>query len=286
MDYSQRRRSALIKGVLALASLWALTGFASYSPTPQEPAVNVASPVISQLPVEVGTTRELHEMFDRQGFAWPPRANIVPPVVARSLPADFSRLRNPELRKALFLRTLVPLVMLENHRIGQQRKRLEHMFTLPQQQWSSDDKVFANGLMLDYGVGGKLSDPAARKQLLARVDQIPAALVIGQAVLESGWGGAGRMLQRNSLFGIKRSGYDSLQASVHGYMLLLNANKPYASFRDIRSGMRSRGEELDPVKLAHGLGKYSTRGKKYVQDVIATIRRHELLQLSELELRV
>lgn len=286
MKTTQRPGRWLLAAVALLGTVMSPPTWASYRTQLDlaMPADSVAAMPLSMLHAD--STRQLTDLFDSQGFAWPPSANRVPPVVVRSLPADFSKLRNPALRKAIFLRTLVPLVLLENQRITQQRQALLRMFGTPESSWNYDQRSFINALALEYGVRGTLTDPQVQKEMLLRVDQIPAALVIGQAVLESGWGGAARMLERNSLFGVKRAGgYGNLQESVRAYMLMLNANKPYAKLRQLRASMRAGGETIDPLKLAHGLTKYSTRGRGYVRDVIATIRRHELTQLGELELR-
>lgn len=286
MHIMDRRGRWLLGAVAMLGMVVSTPVWASFSTqqrliSPTGIVISVPAPML-----RADTTSELTQWFDSQGFAWPPAAKMVPPVVVHSLPADFSKLRNPELRKAIFLRTLVPLVLMENQRIDQQRQELMRLFDLPASRWEGGQRAFISALAKEYGVRGAMSDPQQQKALLARVDQIPAALVIGQAVLESGWGGAARMLERNSLFGVKRAGgYGNLQESVQAYMLMLNANKPYAKLRQIRAGMRAGGEALDPLRLAHGLTKYSSRGQGYVRDVIATIRRHELTQLGELELR-
>lgn len=279
---------ALGSGLLGLVSVGFLTGFAPHSmptTTPDAEVVPVPEVAQAQSYFDVASTHELSKLFDSQGFAWPPRNKIVPPVVLQSLPADFARLRNPELRKALFLRTMVPLVLLENRRIEEQRTQIEALFAVPATSWSVEEKDFISEVAREYGVSGKLAESNIQQALLGRIDQIPVALVIGQAVLESGWGGASKMIQRNSLFGMKRQGYKNLQDSVSAYMLNLNTNGAYAKLRTIRINLRAKGESLDPVKLAQGLSKYSTRGQRYVRDVLSTIRKHELSQLSELQLR-
>lgn len=138
-------------------------------------------------------------------------------------------------------------------------------------------------------------------ELIKKVDIIPAELALNQAANESGWGGSRFSLKANNLFGMwcftKNCGivplhrpkgkiyevkkYDSVYDSISHYMLTINRNEAYSQLREIRYKMRKSEKEIDPIKLARGLTRYSERGNEYVDEIQSMIKTNRKI-ISEL----
>jgi Bax protein len=108
------------------------------------------------------------------------------------------------------------------------------------------------------------------------------SLALAQAAHESGWGTSRGALLKNNVFG-KAGGSDNPLAafpniveSVWRYFMDINTHPAYSEFRSIRMAMREQGRELDPIRLAAGLSKYSVLGKDYVMDIVGLIRMNRL----------
>ena len=193
---------------------------------------------------------------------------------------DLERLTNISSRKETFVKNLLPSILVHNEKIQAERdylltlKRIKDMgkkLTHKETQW-------LNQLALKYKL-----HRITIAELLKRVDVIPPSLALGQAVVETGWGGSLAAQRFNSPFGMMKNprnvfSYNSLQESVSHYIHTLNTHEAYASMRSIRLHLRTVGEHLCPLKLAEGLTKYSTLGKIYtsrVQNIIKSFRLQE-----------
>ena len=123
--------------------------------------------------------------------------------------------------------------------------------------------------------------------------RIPYEMIIGQAVLESGWGKSRFAVQANNLFGIrtwKESSphllpmgvekwpgwgvkvFASKCDSVKYYVDLLNNHSAYEKFRVTRELMFEDNKPLDSFKLIKTLDKFSTT-KDYDKRVIRMINK-------------
>jgi Bax protein len=130
--------------------------------------------------------------------------------------------------------------------------------------------------------------------LLLRVDTVPAALALAQAIDESGWGTAHLARESNGLFGehapagsgkgairvasanVAVAAFPSLLDGVLGYLTTINRNRAYAALRKLRAQHRRDGRHPDGYALAQGLRDYSARGEVYVRDLRRLIRAHKL----------
>jgi uncharacterized FlgJ-related protein len=123
--------------------------------------------------------------------------------------------------------------------------------------------------------------------------RIPYEMIIGQAVLESGWGKSRFAMQANNLFGIrtwKESSphllpmgvekwpgwgvkvFASKCDSVKYYVNLLNNHSAYEKFRVTRELMFENNKPLDSFVLIKTLDKFSTT-KDYDKRVIRMINK-------------
>ena len=112
-----------------------------------------------------------------------------------------------------------------------------------------------------------------------RFERVPMEMIVGQAVLESGWGTSRFALEGNNLFGIRT--YDKKVPhmliegakkwpgwgvrifptkckSVQFFVELLNNHSAYKEFRDERYKMLILGQQLDAKVLIKTLKAYST----------------------------
>lgn len=207
----------------------------------------------------------------------------VPPLFLPSLPGDLDSLDQIDTKKQVFLRLMLPLVLVVNEEIAEDRARLEAMH---QGKAARDDGWLAD-LAQRYQAPG--TDMAG---LLRRVDVVPPSLALAQAVEESGWGTSRFVREGNNLFGQvggdlvpegDQSGpamasFTSLHAAVRAYAQNLNSHPAYEPLRRIRAQIRARGGSPDGHSLAGALTAYSERGHAYVDSIRALIRHNNLLR--------
>ncbi len=282
---------------LAIILFWL---FSTQPSTPQQPVEGLP------LVIEVDTPKkvtELAALLVSHGLEWPLEKREIPALLIKTLPQDMPEIYSSEERKSIFLRTLLPIVLLENHHIEKQRVILEKMVT-QQSEFNGQQIAWLEERLKHYRLSNKADEPKQLEQLLQRLDQLPPSLMLAQGAIESGWGTSRFALQGNSLFGqwsySKNSGlvpearnqgakhvvrsFDSLQASVRAYMRNLNTHLAYKTLREIRSTMRTKQQPLDSIELADGLQSYSQRGEAYVEDVKLIIRSNKLTQYDNVEL--
>ncbi len=123
-------------------------------------------------------------------------------------------------------------------------------------------------------------------------------LLLAQAALESGWGNSRFAIKANNLFGIRTwtestphllpqgiekwpgwgvRAFASKCDSVKEYVRLLNEHNAYKEFREMRSLMLSKNQQLDSFKLIKTLDKFSTT-KDYDKRVIRMINKIRKLE--------
>ena len=133
---------------------------------------------------------------------------------------------------------------------------------------------------------------------LAKDQRVPYEMIIGQAVLESGWGNSRFAVQGNNLFGIRTwtestphllpqgiekwpgwgvRSFASKCDSVKEYVRLLNNHNAYKEFREMRAMMLSKNQQLDSFQLIKTLDKFSTT-QDYDKRVIRMIKKIRKLE--------
>ena len=220
-----------------------------------------------------------------------PRINVI------EIPADWADVTDIDKKKDGFFRTVLPLVLLSNRNIMDDRKRLVALHDTLSGSGSldDDDQAWLRELASRYGVDTDGKDDAALAEaLLPRVDTVPPSLAVAQAAVESGWGQSRFALDGNALFGQWTWGDDGIQAedstnrvasfdqlidSVEAYMLNLNSEHAYEALREKRAEQRAKGEQLDGLALAATLIHYSEEGSAYAEKIQGMIRDDELAPL-------
>lgn len=209
----------------------------------------------------------------------------VPRVFLASLPRDIHALPEAGSRKAVFIKTILPLVLRVNEEIVQDRERLLRLRSvlISGRQPSPVDGAWLASLYERYDV-----KPGNIAELLRRVDEIPPSLALGQAAEETGWGTSRVARNGNALFGQivavtedfegtpPLRTFDSLGQAVRSYIHNLNTHRAYRELRAERAAMRAKGQPLDGYVLAGRLHRYSERGQGYIRNVRQIIRGNDL----------
>ena len=186
-----------------------------------------------------------------------------------------------DVRKALFIAKMLPLIARENARIRTQRQVV----------LNSPGPAQLNALALAYGLKpGHVN----RIELLKRIDVVPESLVLAQAAIESAWGTSRFAREGNAFFGertydpetpgitpkrasgFKVKSFPSALMSVRSYMRTLNTHKAYAALRDHRAARARDGESPSGSELASHMEKYSEIGDAYVARILSTIDTNRL----------
>ena len=131
--------------------------------------------------------------------------------------------------------------------------------------------------------------------------RVPIEMLVGQAVLESGWGTSRFAKEANNLFGIRvfkstaphllPLGVEKWQGwgvrvfetkcdSVKEYIRLLNEHPAYEDFRKMRAKMWAKNQKLDSKKLIKTLTAFSTT-TDYAERVINMMSKIEKVNSSK-----
>ena len=189
----------------------------------------------------------------------------VPALFIEKIDVNLDRIRNVDEKKQTFFRIMLPHIARENDRIRAARAEIEK---------APDDAPAS--LFKEYAV-----EAGDVKELLRRVDVVPASLVLAQAALESGWGTSRFARKGNNFFGMRTydedvKGLDPKQAegfkvikfkgigaSVRAYMKNLNTHDAYKNFRRHRADQRAGGGIPKGRDLTNYLTAYSEIPEEY-----------------------
>lgn len=164
-----------------------------------------------------------------------------------------------EIKKELFYRALVPMVLYANELVLKKRHELVAINeTMGKgKTLSTDEQARLQSIAEKYGLS-KLDDPIKQVAgLLERVDIIPASLALGQTAYESGYGTSRFAVEGNALFGQWTFSGDGIKPrehraskgnygvaaykwpfdSVRSYMQNLNTHSAYQGLRDKRAAL-------------------------------------------------
>ena len=212
----------------------------------------------------------------------------VKPIYLTKLPKDLKTLGDNRTKRELFIKIVLPLVLDENSRILENRKKL---FKLLSKNFNTvGERVWLKRRFKEYKI--KDQDLA---ELKMRMDIIPVSIALAQAANESGWGTSRFALEGNALFGqwtwskngISPANQDKdkthkvlqfqvLKASVKAYKNNLNTHNAYKKFREKRAHMREDNKKIDGLALTPHLKKYAADGELYVRIIESIIVKNSL----------
>ena len=250
--------------------------------------------------INVDSIDKLEMLYQQENYTWPV-TDSVPAISLKTLPDGLSQLE-PEQKKSIFFRIMMPLVASENLRISYQREFLESAFN--KDTITDSEQQIIRKIAREYSVEWTPGDQESTAQLFNRVDIIPASLVIAQAANESGWGTSRFAIEGQALFGEwtynSDSGLKPLDAasdskhhvktfprlidSVKSYMNNINTFSAYKQLRELRRDIRENGKTPTGYELASGLENYSERGKAYVKEIRNMIKYNGLASLKNIGL--
>jgi Bax protein len=253
------------------------------------------------------TTSGLQAFYKALDYRWKALEEGVPPFILESIPTDISSALNTASKKHSFFMGLLPMVLLANQEIEEERNHLQQLLSRQMAKSPQDgDEERINEISRRYGLRGHpLTDHRVRSRLLRRVDTIPPALVLAQAANESAWGTSRFAQLGNNLFGewtytpgagiipedrppgasYEVRKFPSLYESIRSYMNNLNRNEAYLKLRETRESLRKEGKLVTGTSLAYGLSKYSQRGAEYISEIQVMIRQNQLARTNRAFLR-
>ena len=221
---------------------------------------------------------------------------LVKPIYFTQFPRDLDELQSTQLKKETFIKIVLPLVVVENERILDDRKRL---IILSEKKFTTDsEKQWIRQKLLEYKV--KKGD---LKELLVRMDIIPASIALAQAAKESGWGTSRFALEGNAIFGqwtwsgqgiapLDRESnknhkvlkFPILRASVKAYKNNLNTHKSYVKFRSKRLSLREKNKKISGLELTETLNNYAQTGSAYTKILNQIIKQNRLTDFEPVSL--
>ena len=220
----------------------------------------------------------------------------VKPVYLSKLPPDLKNLKSTSKRKDTFIKIMLPLIIDENNKILENRKKLFKILGKPVN--SMGEKRWLKRRFEDYQI--KNEDIA---ELKLRMDIIPVSLAIAQAAKETGWGTSRFALEGNALFGqwtysekgIKPAAADAgtkhkvmmfnvLKSSVRAYARNLNTHKSYKKMRFIRAIQRDNIGKLNSIELVNYLDQYAETGKEYTIILKKIIDQNNLIDFDDVKI--
>jgi len=220
----------------------------------------------------------------------------VKPIYLTKLPKDIKSLGNTQQKRELFIKIILPLILDENNKIIEDRKKL---FKILGKNFNTvGERVWLKRRFKQY----KIDDQDLSK-LKMRMDIIPVSIALAQAANESGWGTSRFALEGNALFGQwtwsnkgilpankdpdkshKVMQFQILKASVRAYKNNLNTHNAYKEFREARAKLREEGETIIGLKLTKYLKNYASIGEKYVIILDDIIERNVLTDFDKADL--
>ena len=224
----------------------------------------------------------------------------VPRIFIPNLPSDFNMIESQKEKKEMFIKFLLPLLLLKNEEIMAQRKRVIAIGDKIKKggKPTASEQTFLNDVRTEYKTDSNNID-----DILIKLDEMSVSMAIGQAIQETGWGESRFLIKGNALFAewtwggegmlprARKSGlihriktFPTLYHSVESYAKNLNRTKYYAGFRQMRSKLRAEGKSLDGAYLMSSMLRYSTEGNKYILDVKKIIQANRLNDFDKVKL--
>jgi len=251
---------------------------------------------------------ELKAYLASLDYGWNNIDQGVPLFILAKLPSDLSLLSRPRERKRLFFLSLLPMALMINEEIELQRQQLEAIYRKLDHGWqlTSADSDLLETLSDWYQIRKDVrTDPAARRELLERVDIVPPSLLLAQAANESAYGTSRFAQDANNLFGEwtftpgtglipeerpEGASYEvrmfpSVMDSLKSYVRNLNTHWAYQALRDKRARLRLDGKPVTGLDLVEELELYSARRQDYVTEIREIINYNRLPRLSRSTLR-
>ncbi|VAY87486.1 BAX protein [hydrothermal vent metagenome] len=209
---------------------------------------------------------------------------VVNSLLVAGLPGEYYDIKDTKQMKQYFFKFIKTIAVRQNRLILEDRKTVIKYY-------SQKDNAKLQKIQKRY----KLKSADSLNKHLKHIDIVPISIVLSQAAVESGWGRSRFAKQANNIFGqwtwngkglVPRSRdankkykikvFNSLEASVRGYLINLNIGHGYVDFRDKRETLRQNNDKLLGSVLVGTLVNYSQLREKYVDILYNIIKREKL----------
>ncbi len=263
--------------------------------------------------VTIRDFNELSAFIEKNGYSlqkWRTQQQPVPPYVILDIPDEWRLRVAPNLpvdeKKRTFLLLTVPLALVANHALLQDRRKLLELEneTKEGRRMSPEDKNWLAGEGTRYGVSASLDTEEFWRELTHKMDLVPPSLMLAQMIEESGWGTSRFTSEGNAFFGqwsyksgikpgeqraaekgdYRIAAFKAPLDSVGAYLLNLNSNQAYAEFRAKRAHLRAAEKVPTGYDLVDTLINYSERKETYVHLLRDIIARNDLAPFDHAEL--
>ncbi len=213
---------------------------------------------------------------------------LVKPIYLSKLPKDLKKIKSTKTKKDTFIKIVMPLIIDENNKILENRKKLFKILSKPNN--TRGEKLWLKRRFEDYSI--KNEDVT---ELKIRMDIVPVSIAIAQAAKESGWGTSRFALEGNAMFGQwtwgkqgiapldreKNKGhkilkFPILRSSVQAYKNNLNTHNGYREFREKRAELRKLNKKISGLELVKYLHNYAATGSEYTKILKKIIDQNEL----------
>ena len=294
----------IVTDPVAAASLDGSPAPAAKPPVIRKTAGTMATVKPQEVTVASASAQKLFSDFRRIGYRLEDLrkgAGAVPRVFVKTMPKDIGLVRSIPRRKAVFIKTMLPLILSINEKLRVTRVRVQDLAASLAEgaELSPEDRDWLAAQYDRFDVA-----PGALDVLLRRIDVIPPSLAMAQGAEESGWGSSRFALEGRALFGqrtfkdrpgivphkrgegenFKVRAFDQLLDGVRSYVHNLNTDPAYTEFRELRARLRSEAggvHGIDSLKLVEALRSYSQRGQDYIKTIKAIIRFNKLRALDD-----
>lgn len=212
-------------------------------------------------------------------------------------PAYYYEMTDAKMQKKEFIKILKPLIEKANEVVMYERTFIENFFSNALsngfREFSKEDIKTLVKISKKY----KIKNLFQQKEYLKRVDIVPVSLGLTQGAIESGWGKSRFVREANNIFGHWTWGehglvpdereegknhkiriFSSLQASVNAYILNLNRNYAYSSFRELRYKLKKNGKTFSGKEAATTMINYSELKETYIKMLQRMMKNNNLLR--------
>ena len=223
-------------------------------------------------------------------------STIEKPLTINRIAPDFEKFAAGSPRKTAFFDYFSPLIDEKNGLIIESRQALLAWYEIAS-DLVDDEKRQVQSLAAYYRINDfNIEIDDDWRELLARVNAIPASLALAQAANESAWGTSRFAREANNFYGqwcfqkgcglvpAKRdknkthevAAFKSPEESVEKYIHNLNSHNAYKTLRKIRMQLGLDNKLITGIELAEGLLHYSERGKEYISELQSMIKFNKL----------
>jgi len=225
----------------------------------------------------------------------------VPRLFLKDIPDDFNRIRDPQKKKELFIKIMLPSVIKVNEELKKERAKFVALRAKMEKGVILDtkDKAFFEKICDKYKVSTTIDGAEGNKIVLRKLDdkigEISVSMAIAQSINESAWGTSRFARHGNALFGewtwdgtgivpkgrpegetYSVKSFKNIRDSIRSYARNLNSHDAYETVRQKRKIAIKHEKPLNGYNFAGGMVNYSARGMAYVTELRSIIKQNEL----------